>query len=1028
MQAGQRVRLIHDPGRVGVLTGKTQPRAGITRWQVQFPDISDYIPEDQLELVPDAPEHPVELLERGRVGAAADLRRTLIHVRLTGRLANVLYSMDMTGTDFYAYQFKPLLKLLQSPSTGILMADEVGLGKTIEAGLLWTELRSRFHFRRVLVLCPAVLREKWASELRGRFGVRVDILNAAEVLSSLRESIAGGPSAAFAIVASMQGLRPPSGWDSSDETQGARRELAHLLRQYEHADPLIDLLIVDEAHYMRTQGTMTNELGKLLRGVSQYTAILSATPIHLRSEDLFQLLNLVDGDLFSRPNQFDELLAANAPLVRLRDELQARRLTPEAFADRLRQAMAHPLLAGNRQLGALLENVPAELELSDPKAVSKLTHRVESANLLGHVLSRTRKREVKEWSVVREPVAEMVPLSPPEKEFYDAVTEVVREFATRRGAHEGFLLVAPQRQMSSCMAAALRFWRDRGIVSEEEMFEDSGFAPEETADVGPLIQELINRTRHLGDYETLRRHDSKYERLRGLLREYLHDNPDEKVVLFSYFRATLKYLGQRLEEDGIPAIILQGGEADKDGILRTFRAATGPSILLSSEVGSEGIDLQFSRVLVNYDLPWNPMRVEQRIGRLDRIGQRAQRITIWNLLHKETIDERIYERLYLRLKIFQRALGGLEPILGEQIQDLTLALLRDRLTSEQEAQRILQTAQAIENRLHHEEELEEDARHLVAFGDFILNEIQAARELSRRISADDLRKYVTAFFSENYSGSEFRQDPLDLTRFTVKLSAQARNDLDSFVRARGLVGQTQLTWNDANVRFENTVLINKERGVEIVNQLHPIVRFVGERLNDSGALRPPAVAIRLPRNLFEDLPPGVYVFAVQRWTVRGVQDIERLYYTAVQLEGNAEPISPDLAERLVTIAANQGTDWLSASDRVDFAAAAHLANEVCLAESDREYDSFVQELQAQNDDRADIQQRSAEAHFHARSETLTNVRDRHVQAGRQGLARATEAQIEALKRWVERERARVAERRRMTQRKDEICVGLITLE
>ncbi len=127
MQAGQRVRLIHDPNRIGVLTGKTFARAGTTRWQVQFPDTADFIPEDQLELVPESPEHPVELLERGLLGSAADLLRTLTHVRLTGRLANVLYSMDMTGTDFYAYQFKPLVKLLQSPSTGILMADEVGL-------------------------------------------------------------------------------------------------------------------------------------------------------------------------------------------------------------------------------------------------------------------------------------------------------------------------------------------------------------------------------------------------------------------------------------------------------------------------------------------------------------------------------------------------------------------------------------------------------------------------------------------------------------------------------------------------------------------------------------------------------------------------------------------------------------------------------------------------------------------------------------------------------------------------------------
>jgi hypothetical protein len=146
------------------------------------------------------------------------------------------------------------------------------------------------------------------------------------------------------------------------------------------------------------------------------------------------------------------------------------------------------------------------------------------------------------------------------------------------------------------------------------------------------------------------------------------------------------------------------------------------------------------------------------------------------------------------------------------------------------------------------------------------------------------------------------------------------------------------------------------------------------------------------------------------------------------LDGDGESINPELAERFVIIAANEGMDWLSVSERVDFGTAAHLANEVCLAEADKEFDSFVQELQAQNDDRADIQQRSAEAHFSARRDTLTNVRDRHIRAGRHGLARATEAQIEALKRWVEREGARITERRRMTQRKDEICVGLVLVE
>src|SRR5262245_41779208 len=129
MIPGGRVRLLHDPGRIGILTGKTLSRGPLLLRQVQFPHSAQYVPEDQLELLPEDPEHPVELLERGRLGSADDLRRTLAHVRLTGRLANVLYSMDMTGTDFYAYQFKPIVKLLNSPTTGLLIADEVGLGK-----------------------------------------------------------------------------------------------------------------------------------------------------------------------------------------------------------------------------------------------------------------------------------------------------------------------------------------------------------------------------------------------------------------------------------------------------------------------------------------------------------------------------------------------------------------------------------------------------------------------------------------------------------------------------------------------------------------------------------------------------------------------------------------------------------------------------------------------------------------------------------------------------------------------------------
>ncbi len=152
----------------------------------------------------------MDLFKQGKFGRARDLRGAITHIRLSGRLADLIYSMETTNTDFYPYQFKPVLNFLDSPSRGILIADEVGLGKTIEAGLIWTELRSRYDTRRLMVLCPAMLREKWKLELQRRFGMSASIMDTGDVLQTLKEYRAGNLSE-FAIVASMQGLRPNEG-------------------------------------------------------------------------------------------------------------------------------------------------------------------------------------------------------------------------------------------------------------------------------------------------------------------------------------------------------------------------------------------------------------------------------------------------------------------------------------------------------------------------------------------------------------------------------------------------------------------------------------------------------------------------------------------------------------------------------------------------------------------------------------------------------------------------------------------------
>lgn len=351
MEAGCRVRLVNDPGRVGVFTGKKTALGGRDYLQVAFPDQTMQVPFDQIEFVEEQGESPIDLLRRGRLARPTDLYRTLTHIRLAGRLSNFIYSLDTTDTDFYAYQFKPVLKLLQSTTTGILVADEVGLGKTIEAGLVWTELRSRFDLQRLLVVCPAMLRDKWKRELQRRFGVTARICGVEELVEVLA-GVRSGETRDYALVASLQGLRPPANWDDA-QVSGPRAQLARLLSDSAQESPLIDLLIVDEAHYLKNPDTRTFELGSLLRRSAQFAVLLSATPVHLHSDDLFHLLRIVDEDMFSQREVFEFIRQANERLVTVRDLVLAGTVDHSSLRQQLTAILKHPLLKGNRQLEQL---------------------------------------------------------------------------------------------------------------------------------------------------------------------------------------------------------------------------------------------------------------------------------------------------------------------------------------------------------------------------------------------------------------------------------------------------------------------------------------------------------------------------------------------------------------------------------------------------------------------------------------------------------------------------------------------------
>jgi hypothetical protein len=576
MNAGEKVRLKSDPSRIGVLSGETQFRGGRKRLQVHFFDGMDqFIQEQALEVVTQDNTNPYALFRNGRYGPVGDLRGALTFFRLSGKLANLIYSLNTTNTEFLAYQFKPVLNFLEAPSRGILIADEVGLGKTIEAGLIWTELRSRFDARRLLVLCPAILREKWKAELQNRFGIEAELCNARELLATLQDYRRGEVDT-FVMIGSLQGLRPPNGWNSEeDRLEGPAAELARLLDDSEHDDPLFDLVIVDEAHYLRNPETLTAKLGKLVRPVTDAMVLLSATPIQTSSSDLYSLVRLLDEKNFAHSFFFENAMRASRPLIQLRDDILAGRATRESFLEKLCEAAAFPALKNNLQIQYQRANPPSDNDLIRHAVRSELADLVDRINPLSQVISRTRKRDIQERRVNREPRAIAVPMTPPEKLFYHKVTSEVRIYCKKHDVAEGFLVTIPQRQMTSSMAAACRAWRrkrgdfdaDDNFLSEALNFED--VASSQVRKLGPLLTQLMKIAEAVGDYNVLRINDSKYAFLLRNLREYWAQNPSQKIILFSFYRETLLYLNERLHEDGLDSMCLMGG-MEKQQALRTF--------------------------------------------------------------------------------------------------------------------------------------------------------------------------------------------------------------------------------------------------------------------------------------------------------------------------------------------------------------------------------------------------------------------------------------------------------------------------
>lgn len=958
---GDNVRLKHDPAKLGTINRVLPARGGVNRYKVSIAGVTQTKSESDLELI--VSNDWDDLLQNGRFGRVDDLRRNLTYIHISGKLANLVYSMDTTNTDFFAFQYKPVLSFLEAPSKGILIADEVGLGKTIEAGLIWTELRARIDARRLMILCPAMLREKWKHELMFRFGIDADLMSAEDLLYDLKRDKRQVPTGK-AIVCSYTGLRPPKGFTPGvDQPRNPRQKLAELLSDSASKEPLFDLIIMDEAHYMRNPESSTSKLGHLLRDSTEHVVLLSATPINLRSEDLFHLLELVDPDTFDNKYYFPQVLKANKPLIEAQNAARNPELAWQEVRGILKAAQCDPILQRSSQLQSIIDFEPED-GFSFEERID-VTNRIERVNLLSKVVTRTRKVEVHEYRVIREPKVLNVKMTDTEQYFYQSVTETVRRYASKKHVHEAFLSAMPQRQVSSCMVAAFSAWNSRvskvnSSISDTTSVEESiGVEVDNNTDLSPLMSEIGSCLLPNIDIDNLRANDSKFNALIKFLKDWYKSYSNDQIVLFSYFRETLHYLNSRLFEEGINSQILMGGMREtKQEIIDSFKANKGCRILLSSEVASEGVDLQFCRVLINYDLPWNPMKIEQRIGRIDRYGQQAEKIHVINFCYAGTIDQRIYDRLFERLGIFKAALGDMDAILGEKIESLTQSLISEQLSAEQEQQRIEQTRLAIEKVRSENQRLEEQASSLIAHSGYILSQVKAAHQFRQNINEQDLFYFVKSFLDKYGAGHLFQQIPSEVWLFDVRLPSELAAKFTKFVKKFSLSNLSQLqTGVIRRCLFSNKVTRNSNAQIEILSQFHPLIRFFALELSTKNEAQYPLVSASIPHGNL-DIPSGDYILVVKKGEFSGIRVEEKLFARAVKLGEEIELLSDQDSYNLLNATRILGEDWQEAH----LAYAADVLEEVFEVVSeyvDMDYQQEVDRRCNENADRIDFQISSA---------------------------------------------------------------------
>ena len=856
-QVGDRIKNNRND-ESGIIIEVLEPNRGSQRYKIKYDNGREEDVKTQY-LSPDLKiTDPFKRCEANYYGYYTEYLKGNTAFKVRSSNNSTISTLKASKTLFKAYQFKPLLKFLNSDNRRLLIADEVGLGKTIEAGHILLELKARGELKNALIVCPKSLRSKWETEMNEKFGLEfIEIDKKEEFLHEMKNH---------------------NGHVKAVVNYEKLREDSDIIKYIEEKDIKFSIIICDESHNLRNESTHHYKGIRNLLESCNSAIFMSATPIMLNEKNLYNQLNLLDNEVYNNDEVFTNNLQLNRPFVRALTDLRQRKPLSE-IKDKLENSIVYTSntigeVTTNTtcRIGEYFKDYPLYQKIisnlkseydTDRAKRAQLKYDISTMSPMNNIFTRTLKRDVtQDWSQAeRNPHKINVSLYPAEREAYENAIDHYAESRQMWDEYENLVS------------------GNLGIVTFKRRLASSVWA-------------TLNDTDYLDDgYDAYANEkDAKFEALLRILKTVL-ENGNKKLIVFAIFKNTLKYLRIRLEKEGYKCASIYGNNnIDKNVELQKFQKQEDIQVLLSSEMGSEGLDMQFCNSLVNYDLPWNPMVVEQRIGRIDRFGQTSPKVNIYNIVVNESILEDIYSRLLSRIGIFKESIGDLEAILDldiiqdgqpvtitKALQNMESSFYSNKLTAEEISKKSEEISEAVATEKLNLKQIEEGLTNTLTNDDYFKEEINKIAGNNAYVTAYELHQLMNQLIKERLTTCEIRSTANNkIYEFVMPKSDSSvlRKFLQQY-EPENPEGQLLSRRFQEDIRDENVFKITfdqekafEDKSITFINLYHPIIQAGVKYFEEQEDKSECTFFFALhSENLPQDIHKGLYVLAIYKVSV-----------------------------------------------------------------------------------------------------------------------------------------------------------------